>query len=396
MARLTPPRRVEANKSGRVQPGAAPDAPTPEQDHASAAGLLYVCGDSPGYRRLRHGKGFRYVDANGRPLRDPAQLERIRKLAIPPAYEQVWICGSARGHLQATGLDARGRKQYRYHPDWSVQRAGHKFERMLAFGRALPRIRARVERDLPRGPAQPTRDAVLAAVVRLLDTTFVRVGNAAYTKANGSYGLTTLKRRHAALESGTLTLRFKGKGGIQHDIRVGDRRVVQLVRRCQHLPGQALFHYLDEAGEAHCIGSSDVNAYLAEAAGATADDHFTAKDFRTWHGSARALELADALKPETPLPQAAARQQVNQLLADVAGRLGNTVAVCRKAYVHPGILVLAEERLTQPEPPASPDTPSSPRGLSAVERRLMAFLKTTLQEAPASSRRRAVAGRRSA
>lgn len=372
----------------------------PGQDHASAAGLVYVCGGAPGFRRLRHGKGFRYVDAHGRPLRDPEQLERIRKLAIPPAYEQVWICASARGHLQATGLDARGRKQYRYHADWSVHRSGHKFERMLAFGQALPRIRARVERDLPRGPARPTREAVLAAVVRLLDTTFVRVGNAAYTKANGSYGLTTLKRRHAALESGTLMLRFKGKGGVQHDIRVGDRRVVQLVRRCQHLPGQELFHYLDEAGEAHCIGSADVNAYLEEAAtgaaGGATGEHFTAKDFRTWHGSARALELADGLRPAEPLSQTAARQQVNQLLADVAGQLGNTVAVCRKAYVHPGILVLAQERLTQPEPPCTPPTPSSPRGLRAVERRLMAFLKTTVQTASASPRRPARRGRRSA
>ncbi|MBC8056206.1 MAG: DNA topoisomerase IB [Rhizobiales bacterium] len=341
-------------------------APVDDAARRAPRGLVYVSDESPGISRLRRGDGFAYRRPDGKPLRDADELARIRHLAIPPAYSDVWICPLPHGHLQATGRDARGRKQYRYHAKWRVARDESKFERLADFGRALPRIRSRVARDLAAPVGQRVlRDTVLAAIVRLLDTTLVRVGNDAYARENGSFGLTTLRNRHVAVQGDALTLRFRGKSGISHEVALQDRRVARVVKRCQALPGQELFQYLDEAGEPRTVGSADVNDYLREASGG----EFTAKDFRTWHGSVLALQLWCALDPtEAAAPTLAGAKR---LLGEVAARLGNTVAVCRKAYVHPGVLALlsGERRVDQPT--------TAPRraGLSAPERGLLAFLK---------------------
>lgn len=328
--------------------------------------LVYVDDSMPGIRRLRHGEHFRYLRPDGKPLKDEAELARIRKLAIPPAYTDVWICPRPDGHLQATGRDARGRKQYRYHPDWRIARDAGKFGRMLEFGKVLPRIRRRVKKDLalPVG-AHPRRESVLAALVRLLDTTLVRIGNDEYARSNGSYGLTTLRNRHAAVEGSTLRLRFKGKHGIVNDVSLDDPRVARIVRRCQSLPGQDLFEYADEDGTVRCLGSADVNAYLREAGGAD----FTAKDFRTWHATVHALQLAKA-----PPPAGGSRRSAKEILAEVAARLGNTVAVCRKSYVHPQVLALALDGPPEGGESASEGAGRAVAGLSAAERDLMGFL----------------------
>jgi len=327
--------------------------------------LVYVSDTSPGLRRLRRGKGFVYCLPDGQVLRDAEHISRIRRLAIPPAYTQVWICPLPHGHLQATGRDARGRKQYRYHADWRSAREASKFERLQEFGQALARIRARVQRDLVADAAAPGRAAVLAAIVRLLDTTLLRVGNDEYARSNGSFGLTTLRTRHAAVKGSTLKLRFRGKSGVLHEVALDDPRVARIVRRCQALPGQELFQYADATGAVHAIGSADVNDYLRDASGAD----FTAKDFRTWHGSVLALALWRRAEPElAPGPRSA-----NQLLADVAARLGNTVAVCRKAYVHPRVLELLTGNAPLPKG-VMRMTPAR-AGLSAAEREFMAFIR---------------------
>ena len=303
-----------------------PSAPSALQ----GAGLHYVEADAPGLRRERRGRGFRYVDAQGRPVRDAETLERIRMLAIPPAYRQVWICADPCGHLQATGIDARGRKQYRYHPQWRLLRDQAKFARMAAFAEALPRLRQRLRRDLARSGLP--RAKVLAAVVALLDATRSRIGNDEYARDNGSYGLTTLRRRHAEPRGAVLQLRFTGKGGAAHALRVVDRRLSRIVRRCQQLPGQRLFQYLDAAGRRHAIDSGQVNDYLREAMGGD----FTAKDFRTWGATLQALALLAA----TPLPEHSERQCracVLQTVRAVAESLRNTPAVCRKSYINPQV-----------------------------------------------------------
>jgi DNA topoisomerase-1 len=326
--------------------------------------LVYVDDTMPGIRRVRHGEHFRYLRPDGRPLKDEAEIARIRKLAIPPAYVDVWICPRPDGHLQATGRDARGRKQYRYHPDWRLARDADKFGRMLEFGQVLPRIRRRVRQDLalPVG-AHPKRQSVLAALVRLLDTTLVRIGNDEYARSNGSYGLTTLRNRHAAVQGSTLRLRFKGKHGIVHDVSLDDPRVARIVRRCQAMPGQELFEYADEEGVVRCLGSADVNDYLREASGGD----FTAKDFRTWHATVHALQLV-----REPPPAGGARRSAKEILAEVAAQLGNTVAVCRKSYVHPAVLALALNGV--PEDDEAPASSRSRAGLSAAERDLTGFL----------------------
>lgn len=295
-----------------------------------SAGLRYVEADAPGLRRERRGRGFRYLDAEGRPVRDPETLQRIRALAIPPAYRQVWICADPRGHLQATGIDARGRKQYRYHTQWRLLRDHAKFARMVEFAEALPRLRQRLRRDLAR-PGLP-RARVLAAVVALLDATRTRIGNDEYARDNGSYGLTTLRRRHAEPRGAVLQLRFTGKGGAAHALRVVDPRLSRIVRRCQQLPGQRLFQYLDGAGRCHAIDSGQVNDYLREAMGGD----FTAKDFRTWGATLQAL----ALLADTPLPEHSERECracVLQTVRAVAQSLCNTPAVCRKSYINPQV-----------------------------------------------------------
>ena len=293
--------------------------------------LRYSTDAEPGILRRRAGRGFRYLDPDGASIRDAALLARIRALAIPPAWHDVWICCDARGHLQAVGRDARGRKQCRYHQAWRAERDASKFARMAAFGRALPRVRRRMQRDLAL-PALP-KDKVLATIVWLLETTSLRIGGEAYARANGSFGLTTLRNRHVTLSGTAMRFRFRGKGGKVHVVGVRDRRLARIVARCEALPGQELFQYLDEDGEPRSIGSADVNAYLQEAAGIP----ITAKDYRTWTGTLIAFhELRSG-----PAPSAAAVRPstVVRLSAEtVAEFLGNTAAVSRQSYIAPTVV----------------------------------------------------------
>jgi DNA topoisomerase-1 len=303
-------------------------------------GLVYVSDQARGIRRVRiSGKKakrprFTYTSPSGRRIDDARTLARIAALAVPPAYEEVWICANPRGHIQATGRDARGRKQYRYHPEWRRVRDDHKHSRMLSFGKALSRLRAAVRRDL-KLPGLP-REKVLALVVKLLDTTQVRVGNEEYARTNGSFGLTTLRDRHARFPGrGKAVLRFRGKGGADHDVLVDDARLARLVRRCQQLPGQALFQYLDEDGKRRAVDSGQVNDYLRERMGG----EFTAKDFRTWHATLHALTLLDCMPlPDKP-SQAALNRCMNTVVKQVAAGLRNTPAVCRKSYINPAVFI---------------------------------------------------------
>jgi DNA topoisomerase-1 len=297
---------------------------------AREAGLRYVGDGLPGICRKRRGKGFIYLDATGARICDPAVLARIASLAIPPAYTDVWISPWADGHIQATGRDARGRKQYRYHARWRQIRDECKFGRMSNFGLALPRIRADVERDL--GLSGLPREKVLATVVRLLETTLIRVGNEEYARANQSFGLTTLRDRHVAVLGTTLRFEFEGKSGIRHQIALNDRRLARIIKRCQEIPGQELFQYLDDEDQRHAIGSGDVNAYLRDVAG----EDFSAKDYRTWAASAMTIAELEKLGPFGSVT--AAKKNVAETLRKVASQLGNTVAICRKCYVHPEIL----------------------------------------------------------
>ena len=317
---------------------------------ARHAGLRHVDDRGPGLRRRvvgrTRGRGgtwvptFAILDARGRAVRDSATLERVRKLAIPPAWSDVWICPHPNGHLQATGRDARGRKQYRYHPRWRDERDGNKYARLAEFGRALPALRRRISADL-RLPGLPRRK-ILALVVRLLERTFIRVGNEEYARQNGSFGLTTLQDRHVDVRAADVTFHFRGKSGVFHRITVHDRRLAAIVRRCRDLPGHELFQYLDDAGKPATIDSADVNAYIHEVAG----HEFTAKDFRTWAGTvlaALALRASGAEArarpsgrgPSTRKPTA---KEVARAIEQVAARLGNTPAVCRKCYVHPHVI----------------------------------------------------------
>ncbi len=300
------------------------------REAAQAAGLRYVHDDRPGITRHPIGKSFAYRNADGTKVRDEAVLARIRSLAIPPAYTEVWICPRPDGHIQATGRDAKGRKQYRYHPRWHAVRDATKYERMEAFADALPGIRARVAADLRR--AGLPREKVLATVVRLLETTLIRVGNDEYAATNESFGLTTVRNEHAEVEGGRVAFRFRGKSGRDWEVDVADPRVAKVVLACQELPGQELFAYRDEEGAVHDVGSADVNAYLREISG----QDITAKDFRTWAGTvlaALALREFEAFDSVT-----AAKKNVRAAIEAVAARLGNTPTVCRKAYVHPGLL----------------------------------------------------------
>ena len=322
-------------------PTASKDAEpgNPNAGAAKAAGLVYVSDAGPGISRRRAGRGFSYRDADGHVVRDAKTLERIRALAIPPAYVDVWICASPRGHLQATGRDARGRKQYRYHPRWSEVRGDGKFERVIAFGERLPRLRRRLRADLAL-PGHPC-DKVAAIVVALLAESLVRVGNDAYARSNRSYGLTTLRNRHVEfLAGGRARLSFRGKGGKAHEVEVDDRRLAKLVRACNQLPGQLLFQYRDDDGTVQPMDSGLVNDYLRQATG----EEFTAKDFRTWGGTLHATRRFAA----TPLPEGRAGQPPseralatleNAVVAEVAEILGNTPAVCRRAYIDPAVLV---------------------------------------------------------
>ena len=333
------------------------DAPPPVAEALAGAGLAHSSDEEPGIRRRRAGRGFAYFDPQGRHIDDEATLARIRALVIPPAYRKVWICADPDGHLQATGRDARGRKQYRYHPRWRETRDAAKFGRMRAFGRALPRIRAAVARDL--GRPGLSKEKVVAGVVRLLERTLIRVGNDRYAAENGSFGLTTLRKRHAAVAEGRIRLEFRGKGGRPIASEFGDRRIARLVAACRELPGQRLFQYLGAEGERHAVGSEDVNAYLKAVTG----EDFTAKDFRTWAGTLLATcHLAAEPAAET---EAVARRTIVECIRGVAARLANTPAVCRRCYIHPGILnAYAAGRL----PRQAPDEKAMLRLLARLER----------------------------
>jgi DNA topoisomerase-1 len=319
-------RRPRAPRKARA---VIPVESTGAQEAAAAAGLRYVTDASPGIRRKRSGNGFSYVGTDGKMIRDAKVVARIRALAIPPAYTDVWICPSPNGHIQATGRDARGRKQYRYHPRWREVRDETKFGRMLAFSEVLPEIRKRVERDLGL-PGLP-RAKVLATVVRLLECTGIRVGNDEYARANDSFGLTTLRDHHVEVAGSTISFDFRGKSGKNHNVELSDRRLARIVRRCQALPGEELFQYVDENGAQQTIGSGDVNDYLREITG----QEFTAKDFRTWSGTILAVAALKELGPAGT--EREAKSAIVKAVDRVAEQLNNTRAVCRKYYVHPTV-----------------------------------------------------------
>jgi len=312
-----------------LDPGPSNDTIVDPRDAAETAGLVYVSDEEPGIRRRKSGKGFTYLRPDGQKVEDKATLDRIRSLAIPPAYTDVWICPRANGHIQATGRDAKGRKQYRYHPAFREIRESTKYERMLEFARELPAIRKTIDehmslRGLP-------REKVLATVVHLLESTLIRVGNEDYARQNKSYGLTTLRDPHVKVEGSELRFQFKGKSGKTWKLQVKDRRVARIVKACQDLPGQDLFQYLDEKGERQSITSSDVNAYLKDITGRD----ITAKDFRTWAGTVlAALALSEFEQFDS---EAKAKKNIRAAIEQVAARLGNTPTICRKCYVHPEV-----------------------------------------------------------
>jgi DNA topoisomerase I len=324
-------RRVEKKVMKRMRKVATPppEVVSDPVESAQSAGLRYVSDTQPGIRRKKAGKGFTYVGQDGKTIRDSKELERIRSLAIPPAYTDVWICSSPNGHIQATGRDARGRKQYRYHPKWREVRDETKFGRMLAFSEALPGIRKRVERDLELSGLR--REKVLATVVRLLECTRIRVGNDEYTKANRSFGLTTLQDRHVEISGSNLRFEFRGKSGKIHQVDLNDRRLARIVQRCQAVPGEDLFQYMDDDGVRQSIGSGDVNEYIREISG----QEFTAKDFRTWAGTLLAVGALTEVGAWSSQRQA--KSNVLRAIDRVAEQLNNTRAVCRKYYVHPAV-----------------------------------------------------------
>lgn len=305
------------------------DRPDPEQS-AEEAGLRYVTDTSPGITRHRAGKGMFYRNSRGEKVDDERTLARIKSLAIPPAWNDVWIAPTANAHLQATGRDAKGRKQYRYHPRWAETRDKAKYEHVVEFGKALPSIREHIDKDL--GKRGLPRERVLAAVVKLLETTLIRVGNDQYAKENKSYGLTTMRDRHADINGSTVTFSFAGKSGIDHEIELNDRRLANIVRKSQELPGQQLFQYLDEDGNRQSIDSADVNQYLKEISG----KDFTAKDFRTWAGTMLAAEALAGF--DIDADEATVKSNIVSAIEKVSKQLGNTPTICRKCYVHPEVI----------------------------------------------------------
>jgi DNA topoisomerase-1 len=352
---------------------------------ARLAGLRHVTDGKPGIRRRRRGKGFSYLDPAGQPLRDSRERRRIEALAVPPAWTEVWICPLANGHLQATGRDARGRKQYRYHPDWRAGRDETKFGRMVPFGEALPRLRARLDSDLAL-PGLP-REKVLAAVVKLLETTLIRVGNEEYARDNDSFGLTTMRTRHVDIVGATLRFRFRGKSGKEHEVAISDRRLARVVRTCRDLPGYELFQYLDESEERQSVDSADVNEYLRDVTG----EDFTAKDFRTWGGTVlalAALRTAGAVRQAGeeceegeegeegeggPAARGAnrereARSAIVEAVKRVADQLGNRPAICRKYYVHPAVIAaFLDGRIDGSEASGANDASDGNDRIGAVE-----------------------------
>ncbi|GAB3018781.1 DNA topoisomerase IB [Spirosoma pulveris] len=349
---------------------------------ARAARLVYMSDTMPGIKRQRIGDEFRYFDHKGNELEDTDTLTRIRSLILPPAWENVWISSKANGHLQATGIDTKNRKQYRYHPKWNAIRSQTKFFRMVAFGEALPLLRERLAKDLK--TRELTREKVIAIALSVMEQTLIRVGNAAYEKEYGSYGLTTLKDRHVKMEGTEIRFSFKGKKGIYHDITLHDNRLSRLVKACRDIPGKELFQYLDENGDRHPIDSGMVNAYLHETMG----DEFSAKDFRTWAGTVNALRLLAELEPcET---EKELKKNVNTVLDEVSHKLGNTRTVCRKHYVHPQILEAYECQDLNPYiKQKARFKQTSPYGLDGIEKLLLKFLKDeikTVVKSPAAKK----------
>jgi DNA topoisomerase-1 len=341
---------------------------------AKTAGLRYVSDRSPGISRQRVGSRFRYVTPQGRTLRDKPELQRIRSLAIPPAWTDVWVCALANGHLQATGRDARGRKQYRYHSRWRTVRDENKYGRILEFAAALPALRERTAEDLA-GPTL-SRTKVVAAVVQMLEKTLIRVGNEEYARTNKSFGLTTMQGNHAKVSGSTVRFRFRGKSGKFHDIAFTDARLARIVRRCQELPGRELFQYLDDDGNVQGIGSADVNDYLRDVTGR----EFTAKDFRTWTGTVLAAQALQDMSEFTS--DAQAKRNVVAAIEAVAGLLGNTKSVCRKCYIHPTIIDAYMDRtLTRTLSARARKLAESPESLSRTETAVLALLQRRLRMA---------------
>ncbi|NPD67908.1 DNA topoisomerase IB [Lichenicola cladoniae] len=362
--------------SGKVAPRPdLADVSVDGREAARAAHLHYVDDSKPGFTRRLGPDGLTYFAPNGEAVTDEAVLVRLKKLAVPPAYTDVWICRDPKGHLQAVGRDARGRKQYRYHPDWRSIRDEAKYGKMLVFGEKLPALRAQVQKDLTR-PGLP-RAKVLATVVALLEKTMMRIGNDEYAKTNKSFGLTTLRRRHAKVSGTGLVLDFRAKHGIQQHIELKDRRLAGIVSRLQELRGQELFQYLDEDGIQHDISSHDVNEYLQEVTG----EDITAKDFRTWAATnLAALALHEFEQFDS---EAKAKKNVLRAIETVAKLLGNTPAICRKCYIHPRIFdgymdgSLAEALRARVEAALAPESRAQ-TGLTAEEVAVMAFLSRTL------------------
>ncbi len=373
----SPPASTTHRSSAPPSRGPKPEAVPDPVESAEAAGLRYVSDTRPGIRRQRRGKGFAYTGPDGTPIRDETTLARIRKLAIPPAYTEIWICPDPRGHLQATGRDARGRKQYRYHDVWRAVRDETKFERMIAFSEALPKIRTRVEQDLQRSGLP--REKVLATIVQLLECTAIRVGNDEYAKSNASFGLTTLKDHHVEISGSQLRFEFRGKSGKTHTVDLTDQRLARIVAHCQAIPGEELFQYIDEEGNRQTVDSGDVNGYLREISG----QGFTAKDFRTWAGTMLAVDALREIGPFTNAREAKAK--LLEAIDRVARQLNNTRAVCRKYYIHPAVqeIYLAGrllEELTQgaPENGAVTGNGKSRRGraqLSIEERAVIELIR---------------------
>lgn len=344
--------------------------------------MRYVTDGQPGIRRLKNGGEFRYVNTEGRAINDDITLKRIRSLAIPPAWTDVWICSLADGHLQATGRDARGRKQHRYHPLWREIRDATKYDRMMAFARVLPRIRGKISRDLR--ARQLSREKVLATIVRLMDLTFIRVGNEEYARQNHSYGLTTMKDQHARVRGDKVQFSFRGKSGKYHNIEITDRRLARIVKHCQEIPGQELFQYIASDGSRRDITSGDVNQYLREASEA----EFSAKDFRTWAGTVLAAQaLAACAQFET---QGQVKKNVKQAITAVAEKLGNTPAVCRKCYVHPMILDgYAKKKLPCDCFHAVNGAGPAKAGLNSAEKVVLKFLQCCRREQAVEVKRQA-------
>ncbi|HVR95817.1 MAG TPA: DNA topoisomerase IB [Thermoanaerobaculia bacterium] len=325
----------------------------------------------PGLRRRKSGKGFTYIDTKGQTVRDAKEMKRIQSLAIPPAWTDVWICPLRNGHLQATGRDARGRKQYRYHPEWRNVRDETKFGKMISFGEALPGVRQRVEEDLSRRGLP--REKVVATVVKLLETTLIRIGNKEYMKQNKSFGLTTLRDGHVDIEGSKLRFEFRGKSGQEHQVEVQDRRLARIVRQCRDLPGQTLFQYLDDDGVRQSVRSEDVNSYLREITG----EDFTAKDFRTWGGTV--LALSSLLEIGACESEKEANKAVVETIKRVAGELGNRPAICRKYYVHPLVIEsFVQGKLMEALTDVvedSPDSGDASNGLRSLEAKTLALLR---------------------